>query len=138
MERSEPEALPKSTTSLGIYNDLLLYIIGAPELGNPAIDNHTKPVREREKLGLGVGADLVGGEGVNVLEQGLAHLGAALEDAGELRGGQLQQHVEGLRLRPLAALHKSFPHFRVLPHLPGTSRAHTLSRASYPPHEQQT
>jgi len=56
-------------------------------------------------------------EGEDVLQKRLPHLRAALEHARQLSGRQLQQHAEGLRLRPLAALHKPLPHLGILPHL---------------------
>lgn len=68
---------------------------------------------------LGWGCHLVGCEGPDVAEEGLAQFGALVEDGGQLWGGQLEHHLERLGLRALAALDETFPDFGVLPHLEG-------------------
>lgn len=59
----------------------------------------------------------MGCEGQDVLQQWRPQVRAAFEHALQWRRWQLQQHAVGLRLGPLAALHKPLPHLRVLPHL---------------------
>lgn len=65
------------------------------------------------------GSHLVRRERVHVLQQRLSHFRAAFKDARQLSGGQLQQDAVRLRLGPLAAFHKAFPHLGILPHLQG-------------------
>ena len=57
------------------------------------------------------------GEFVDVVQQGYAEVGTDGEHVLELVDGQLQQYLEGVRLRPLAAPHKPLPHLLLLPHL---------------------
>lgn len=71
----------------------------------------------------------MGREGADVAEQRLAELGALLEDGGELGGGQLQHHLEGLGARALAALDEALPHLGVLPHLGGPGERRPLEGA---------
>lgn len=59
-------------------------------------------------------------ERVHVLQQRLPHFWAAFKHAGELSGGELQENAVRLRLCPLAAFHKPFPHLGILPHLYGS------------------
>lgn len=59
----------------------------------------------------------MGGEGEDVLQERRSQVRAALKHALQRRRRQLEQHAVGLRLRPLAALHKALPHLRILPHL---------------------
>lgn len=77
------------------------------------------------------GRYLVRCEGVDVLQQRLPHLRAALEHAGELGRRQLQEHAERLRLRPLAALDETFPHLRILPHLQRTGSTRVTQQEAY-------
>lgn len=57
------------------------------------------------------------GERVHMLQQRLPHFWAAFKHAGQLSRGELQENAVGLRLCPLAAFYKPFPHLRILPHL---------------------
>lgn len=59
-------------------------------------------------------------ERVHVLQQRLPHFWAAFKHAGELSRGELQENAVRLRLCPLAAFHKPFPHLGILPHLYGS------------------
>lgn len=59
-------------------------------------------------------------ETVHMLQQRLSHFRAAFKDARQLSGGQLQENAVRLRLCPLAAFNKTFPHLRILPHLQGS------------------
>lgn len=80
-----------------------------------AVCTHENPACSTSKRGSS--SYLVRCEGAHVLQKGLPHLRAAFKHAGQLRGRQLQENAERLRLRPLAALHESLPHLGILPHL---------------------
>lgn len=59
----------------------------------------------------------MGAEVVDVLKERLPELWRCLECHLELGRSQLQEHLEGLRLGPLAAAYEPVPDLLILPHL---------------------